>query len=309
MPEVITIGDAMLDVRVASATLRRGGDVEGDVRIRPAGTSANAAAWAASCGASVRLHARVGDDPAGRMIADALRDAGVDPALSIDPVLPTGAMLIVHEAGERSMVSDRGANAALATDDLPARIDARAVLVSGYLVLGATTTSTAVAALSRADADVVAVDAASWPLLRSFGVERFREAIAGCTLLIANEDEAEALTGARGEAALSGLAAMGAGRAALKLGARGALLAWDGATHDHRPEPIEAVDATGAGDAFDGALLASLACGSAPQDALRRACEAGAAAVASLDTWPTTGAATGAAGPVGAAGGAGGGER
>lgn len=288
MPDVVTVGDAMLDVRVASSTLRRGGDVEGDVRVRPAGTSANAAAWAAWCGASARVHARVGDDPAGRMMADALRVAGVEPALSIDPDLPTGAMLIVHEAGERSMVADRGANAALAPGDLPGRIEGGAVLVSGYLVLGPSTTDTAVAALARADAEVVAVDAASWPLLDAFGVDRFRAALDGCTLLLANEDEAATLTGVRGDGALGGLADITGGRAALKLGPRGAMLAWDGEVHVHRPEPIEAVDATGAGDAFDGALLASLATGAAPDAALRRACEAGAAAVASMDTWPTS---------------------
>lgn len=279
----------MLDVRVASSTLRRGGDVEGDVRIRPAGTSANAAAWAAWCGATVRLHARVGDDPAGRLITEALRDAGVEPALTVDPDLPTGAMLIVHEAGERSMVSDRGANGALSPDDLPVRIDAGAVLVSGYLVLREDTTETAVAALARADAEVVAVDAASWPLLEVFGAERFRGAIEGCTLLLANEDEAATLTGARGDDALEALAGMTGGRAALKMGARGAMLAWDGRVHRHRQEPVDAVDATGAGDAFDGALLAALARDASPGEALRRACEAGAAAVASLDTWPTEG--------------------
>ena len=51
------------------------------------------------------------------------------------------------------------------------------------------------------------------------------------------------------------------------------------------PEIVEA-DPTGAGDAFDGALLAELARGTDLQAALGEACSAGAMAAASLETWP-----------------------
>ena len=49
---------------------------------------------------------------------------------------------------------------------------------------------------------------------------------------------------------------------------------------------IDEIDPTGAGDAFDGVLLAALARGADPQDALERACRAGTMVAASEDTWP-----------------------
>ena len=52
-------------------------------------------------------------------------------------------------------------------------------------------------------------------------------------------------------------------------------------------EPVVEVDATGAGDAFDGVLLAALARGDEHEAALRRACHAGALVAASEDTWPS----------------------
>jgi sugar/nucleoside kinase (ribokinase family) len=112
-PDLIVVGDMMVDVSVDSASLRGGGDVHGEVLLRPGGSAANAAVWAASAGARVRLHGRVGDDLAGRMIREAVTKRGVEAAVAVDPEGRTGTMLVVREAGERSMVADRGANEAL----------------------------------------------------------------------------------------------------------------------------------------------------------------------------------------------------
>ncbi|MGZ5299820.1 MAG: carbohydrate kinase family protein, partial [Actinomycetota bacterium] len=150
--DLIAVGDVMVDVHVQAPALRRGGDVHGRVRLQPAGTSANAAVWAASDGAEVRVHGRVGDDLAGRLLRDALAERGVDPALTVDVDAPSGTMLVVVEAGERSMVADRGANALLTPDDLPSSLDAGAVLVSGYLLLQEPTTSAGLAAIERSTA-------------------------------------------------------------------------------------------------------------------------------------------------------------
>src|SRR5439155_2874586 len=128
--DVAVVGDVMLDVVVESPSLARGGDVHGRVRVHPGGGAANAAVWAAASGSSVRLYGRVGDDVPGRAIREAVAERGVQPVLAADPDEPTGTMLVVLEDGERSMVADRGANAKLAPEDLPPRIEARAVLVS-----------------------------------------------------------------------------------------------------------------------------------------------------------------------------------
>jgi sugar/nucleoside kinase (ribokinase family) len=265
--------------------LKRGGDVHGRVRLQPGGTSANAAVWATWGGASSRVHGRIGDDLQGRMLRSALAERGVEDALVVDPEAPSGTMLVVHEPGERSMAADRGANANLVPDDLPAELEAGAVLVSGYLLLQEAGRAAAVAALERARAPYVGVEAASWPLVEAFGVERFFEATAGATVVLANELEARTLTGREGVGAA---AALGERYrvAAVKLGAAGAALVLDGTLHQAAAEPVDEVDPTGAGDAFDGVLLASLARGADPPMALRRACHAGALVAASAGAWP-----------------------
>jgi sugar/nucleoside kinase (ribokinase family) len=283
--DLVVVGDAMVDVAVDSETLARGGDVPGSVRIRPGGTGANAAAWGAAAGASVRLHARVGDDLPGRLVREALEAAGVEAVLAVDAEAPTGAMLVVREAGERSMVADRGAAGRLSPDDLPETIDAGAVLVSGYLLFDHGTEAAGRAALERARAEHVALDAASWPLLEAYGIDRFLEAARRATLLLANEPEAAVLTGASREEAARALAAPGR-MACVKLAGEGAVLASNDLVLAEAAPRAETVDPTGAGDAFDGTLLGALAGGMEVPDALRAACEAGARAVAREGPWP-----------------------
>jgi ribokinase len=286
--DLTTVGDVMLDVRVDAGALARGGDVHGRVVVRPGGTSANAAVWASWAGAESRVCARVGDDLPGRLLERELAEWSVESLLSIDPSAPTGTMLVVYESGERSMVADRGANARLGPGDLPDRIASRALLVSGYLLLQEEGHDAALAALERAEATWIAVEAASWPMIEGFGVERFFADARRANVVLANEQEARILTGRESEAAASALGER-VRVAAVKLGARGAAMSFDGRLVVASGEPVAEVDPTGAGDAFDGVLLAELARGGEPEQALDRACHAGALVAASAGTWPERG--------------------
>lgn len=283
--DLVTVGDVMFDVHVESPALAQGGDVHGRVEIQPGGTSANAAVWAAWAGASARVHAAVGDDPAGELLAEQIRLAGVEPSLVVIPGVATGTMLVVHEAGDRSMVADRGANAMLEADALPEEIVAGALLVSGYLLLQEPTTKTAFAAIERARAPLVAVDLASWPLIEEFGTERLGRELGPHIAVLANEREAMALTG---KEPLQAARDLGDRHriVALKQGAQGAMLVIEGVPLEARAEAIVELDPTGAGDAFDGVLLACLARGTNPEEALRQACHAGALVASSRRTWP-----------------------
>ncbi|MGZ8623982.1 MAG: carbohydrate kinase family protein [Actinomycetota bacterium] len=287
--DLLCIGDVMLDVRADAAQLARGGDVHGRVVVQPGGTSANAAVWAVWDGATARVHGGVGADLAGRLVAEALRERGVKMQLTPYPDAATGAMLVLHEPGERSMAADRGANARFRADVLPGMLVSGAVLVSGYLLLHEDTHPTARAAIERSVSPFVAVETASWPLVEAFGVERFFEVTEKATVLLANEREAEVLTGSMGEAAAK-LLGDRFPIACVKLGDRGAVAVVDGAMHRAAAEPIEERDPTGAGDAFDGVFLAAVARGADVDDALRRACHAGALAASSFQAWPEEGA-------------------
>ncbi|MGH2766975.1 MAG: carbohydrate kinase family protein [Actinomycetota bacterium] len=284
-PDVIAVGDVMLDVAVDSAELARGGDVHGEVVVRPGGSATNAAVWAAADGARVRLHGKVGDDLAGRLVRQAAEDRGVETALAVDREARTGAVLVAREAWERSMVADRGANARLSPDDLPGSLEAGSVLVSGYLLFHPGSQAAALAALDRARAEHVAVDAASWPLLREFGPGRFLEAVGGATVLLANGREAETLAGPDPDRAAARLAERFP-VVAVKLGADGVVVATKDGVERIPVEAVEEADPTGAGDAFDGVLLAALALGASLDEAVGRACAAGGRAAGSASAWP-----------------------
>jgi sugar/nucleoside kinase (ribokinase family) len=249
--DLICVGDVMLDVRVDAGELARGGDVHGRVALHPGGTSANAAVWAAQTGATARVHGKVGVDV---------------------------------EAGERSMVADRGANARLSPGDLPPTLEAGAVLVSGYLLLQSGAQEAGVETIARSRAPWIGVEAASWPLVEAVGAG-FDELTSGATIVFANDRESEALTGLGPEDAVRALGERYRA-ACVKLGARGAALVVDGDLYEHTPDPVEEADPTGAGDAFDGVLLGALARGFEPAEALRSACAAGAEVAASASVWP-----------------------
>jgi sugar/nucleoside kinase (ribokinase family) len=283
--DVVTVGDVMLDVRVEASALEEGGDVHGRVLVRPGGSASNAAVWAAEAGARARVHGRIGTDTAGALIRDELVRRGVEPALVLDPEADTGTMLVVHEPGERSMVADRGANGRLQPGDLPDRIEAAAVLVSGYALLFEPTFAAARAALDRAAGRFVAVDAASWPLVRDFGVDRFFAETERANTILLNDREAEVLTGRRGEGAADALSDRFR-VVCVKLGEAGAVMSWEGLVIRYGGAPVRELDPTGAGDAFDGVLLAHLAAGRSPGDALHAACRAGALVAASYEAWP-----------------------
>jgi sugar/nucleoside kinase (ribokinase family) len=286
--DLICVGDVMLDVRVDAGRLARGGDVHGRVLVQPGGTSANAAVWAAWSGAAARVHARVGADVPGRLLRAELEARDVDAALAEDPDAATGTMLVVHEAGERSMVADRGANARLTPGDLPGALEAGAVLVSGYLLLQPGARETGVEAIRRARAPWVGVEAASWPLVDAVGPDGFHELASGASAVLANEREAASLTGLEPAAAAKTLGERYR-LACVKLGAEGAILVLDGLEHRAAVEPVEEVDPTGAGDAFDGVLFSGLARGVPVEEALRDACRAGAIVAGSTSTWPDAG--------------------
>lgn len=285
VPDLVVVGDALLDVVADAPALLEGGDARGSVRVRPGGQGANVAAWGASEGLRVRLHGRVGEDAAGRLVREALEERGVEAALTVDPSAPTGTLLVLVRAGERSMVADRGAAARIAAADLPETIEAGAVLVSGYLLFDPSSERAARAALERARAGHVAVEASTWSLLEAYGAERFLEATSAAAILFANEREAEVLAGVPGEEAAAKLAASYE-IAVVKLGSRGAALASADLTLLAPAKEVSVADPTGAGDAFDAAFLASVERGKSLGRALDHAITTGSWVASREESWP-----------------------
>jgi ribokinase len=287
---LVAVGDLMVDVAVDTPALARGGDVAGAVRLGPGGSAANVAAWAAAAGGRARLVAGRGDDLAGRLLAAALEERGIELHPAGTVAGDSGAMLVVTEAGERTFVADPGANLGLGEADVVAGLaGAGAVFVSGYPLLRPATRAAALAAAAAAgQAGVPAVvDAASWPLLTGGAGEPVLAAATLAGALLANRDEAATLAGRRDPADAGTWLAARVGTAVVKCGAAGVLVC----AGDRPPLPVPApavtvVDVTGAGDAFAAAYLLARAGGADPAEAAGAGARLAARAVATRGAWP-----------------------
>ena len=271
--DLIAVGDVMLDGTLSQPVA--GQRVHGRIGLRPGGSAVNAALTAARLGARAAVVGRIGTDAAGRLVAEALADAGVEALLALDDVAATGCVVVV---GGSAVVADAGASARLAPDDLPTTLEAPAVLVSGYSLLHRGSEAAARAALQRAQAAWLAVDAASAGLVEAFGVDRFFEATASAGVLLANRAEARALTGLDAEEAALALARRYP-VACVKLGAAGAVAAAAGSLAHTATDPVDRPNFFGAGDAFAGGFLLALSRGDELDRALREGCTAAAAAI------------------------------
>ena len=287
---VVCVGDLMVDVAVAAPALHRGGDVPGSVRLAPGGSAANVAVWAREAGADARVVARRGDDLAGELLAAALAGRGVGLHPPAPAAAASGAMLVVREAGERTFVADAGANLLLSAGDVAAALaGAAAVFVSGYPLLRPGTRAAALAAAAAGgDGVPAAVDAASWPLVAGTAGEPVLAAAELAGTLLANRDEAAALTGRRDPAAAAALLAARVGTAVVKCGADGVVVCAAASGHPLTvtAEAAEVADVTGAGDAFAAGYLVALAGGADPAEAAAAGNLLAARAVATVGAWP-----------------------
>jgi ribokinase len=277
---VVVIGDLMTDVVAwASGPLAHASDTPSQITTHPGGGGANVAARLAGLGVPTLLVARAGDDLAGRSALAQLRAEGVETHVAIDPVRATGTVVVIVEpTGERTMLPDRAANAALAPADLPVD-ELRAAThlhLSGYTLLDPGSRAAGLVALEHArEAGVsVSVDPASAAPIAAAGPRAFLDWVANADMLLPNLEEAVVLTGARRpEAAAWGLA-RGGRDVVITLGASGAL--WSDGEQVVRAAAADApapVDSTGAGDAFTAGWLAARLGGAEPAEALAAANE------------------------------------
>lgn len=253
MPPVrlTVVGSINLDLVARAERLPRPGEtVTGAEFSRvPGGKGANQAVAAARLGADVELIACVGDDEHAELALAGLKDAGVRLDRLKRVQGPTGVALITVETdGENAIVVAPGANLELQPDDLD---------------LGECD-----AVLCQLEIPLETVERASQVAPDGFFLNAApaRAPYPAADVTIVNRYEVETLPQRDGVVVTT-------------LGAEGAILYEDGVEVARAPAPhVEAVDGTGAGDAFTACFVVSVLEGRSNEEALRRACVAGALA-------------------------------
>ena len=233
----------------------------------PGGKGANQALAARRLGANVKLIACVGADATADEALVLLREGEVDLDCCVtDSEAPTGTALIsVAPSGENQIVVAPGANNRLEPGSF--KLPVADALICQLEIPGST--------IAHAAANFAGFFCANLAPAKEIDVSVLQRA----DLVVVNETEA-AWYG-------DSLAAC-TGMIATTYGAKGAVLRSQGEViAEASPPAVCAVDATGAGDTFTAALTIALVEGTAPEEALRFACTAGAVAATRQGAQPS----------------------
>lgn len=293
-PWVVVLGDVMTDILARThGAIAVASDTPTTIGFSPGGSGANVACWLAAAGVAVHFVGCVGGDPFGTLHRAAFERAGVVAHLAVDTDRPTGTLVaLVDSDGERSMLSDRGANLGLTPDHLPRELFRPGAILhlSGYTLLAPETRPAALAALTlaRSCSMRVSVDPASASLLAAAGPGSFLAWTAGADLCFPNLEEGRLLTGCADPESVARELCGHYREVALKLGAAGALWAnAEGATAACAAQPVAVIDTTGAGDAFCAGFLSQWMQGASAEEALAAAIQYGAAAAVRVGARPS----------------------
>ncbi|WP_406169378.1 ribokinase [Streptomyces sp. NBC_00996] len=290
--DLLVVGSANADLVIGVERRPAAGEtvLGSDLAVHPGGKGANQAVAAARLGARTALLARVGDDAHGRLLLDSQREAGVDTVGVLVGGAPTGVALItVDPSGDNSIVVSPGANGRLTPGDVRAAgsLFQASRVVSAQLEIPLETVVEVVRRLAPGSRFVLN-PSPPCPLPT--------EVLAACDPLIVNEHEARVIAGAAlgdsPEDWARALLALGPRSVVVTLGEEGALVASAEGVARVPSVKVDAVDTTGAGDAFTAALAWRLGQSESLSDAAAYAARVGAAAVTrpgAQESFPTAG--------------------
>jgi sugar/nucleoside kinase (ribokinase family) len=290
--DVVVVGDLMVDVlAVMSGPLAHGSDTPSRITTAGGGSAANVASWLAELGVRTSYVGKVGDDALGRESVAGLTLRGVEAWVSTADGLTTGTcVVLVEQGGERSMLPDTGANAALVPDDLPQRLfrPGAHLHLSGYTLLheGSRDAGLTALALAQAADMTVSVDPSSAALVEAAGVARFLEWTRGVDLLLANQEEATLLAGSDDVRAAASTLGDTYREVVVKRGRDGAQWQQGFIAASAPAERVDVVDTTGAGDSFAAGFLASWLLHPEPETALAAGNRVAASAVTRVGARP-----------------------
>jgi sugar/nucleoside kinase (ribokinase family) len=274
VPHVVVVGDVMDDVIARPlGPIATDTDTPSIIERRPGGSAANTACWLAVAGVPVTFVGQVGRDDIDRQ-TDLLGYAGLGSVL-IGGERPTGSIVVISDGSVRTMLTSRGANLDLAGDDVGDDLLAHCdhLYLTGHAVMDGDDDAQWRDLLDRAARAGVRrwVAPGSVAMLRDFGAQRFRNLVDGVEVLVAGREEAELLAGTDDPERAAADLATSHDLVVVTLGEDGALARTGDRVVRVPAVPADAVDVTGAGDAFVAGLVAGLVAGGDLEDALTAA--------------------------------------
>ncbi len=263
---ILAVGDLVWDVLVQpNGILLPGGDTTGRIALAPGGSAANVAVWIARAGMPAGFVGKVGADVFGDLVVRDLEGEGVAAHVSRTAEYDTGVILVlIDKAGQRSMVTNQAADFQLLPGDLPedALKSCGHVHITAWSVFTNPPRAAAIRAaqIAKAAGATISFDPASYQMIREIGFDRFARYTRDLPvdILFPNRDEGEAMTGETEPAAIAEELFERYHHAviALKLDKDGCFVRAEGHAQHYPTGEGSALDATGAGDAFNGAFLA-----------------------------------------------------
>ncbi len=259
--DVVVVGDVMLDVVVRPDTdIAPTSDTPSRVRLHRGGAAANVADALARAGHHVTYVGACGDDLAARLFGDAMRSVNVDVELEVVDSASGVVVAVVDPAGQRAMMTDRGANSRLGLEHVHQRLDRPFdhLHVSGYTLLDPLTTEVGRHALVAANemGRSTSVDVCSVAPLVEMTPVAFLNAAYGARILFANEEEALTLSGGADVDEATVRLGQDFNEVVITRGESGARARSEGVDYKVLSTSENVVDTTGAGDAATGAYLA-----------------------------------------------------
>lgn len=230
------------------------------------GSAANTIVGLAEFGGSAAFAGKVASDEVGDFFLNDMRALGVDYRVPRAPAGQTGtcAVLITPDA-QRTMLTNLAVSTALSPADIDEGLIAKSkyIYVEGYLLTGPSTKQAAYRAMSLAKSHGVKVAfSASDPFLINLLRDEIWELITGpVDLFFCNEEEAKSLTGQTDPVQCAAKIHQHAENVALTLGPKGSILMHGGETIPVEGVAVDAIDTTGAGDMYAGAMLYGITSG------------------------------------------------
>lgn len=274
MKKIIVVGSSNVDLTARVKRLPRPGETIGGATLLRAngGKGANQAVAAARMGANVMFLTCLGNDASGEMLSTQFAADGIDTSCIKLSATPTGtALIFVDDNAENCIAVAPGSN----NDLLPSDIDAACRCMEGAEYL-----------LVQLEIPMPTV-ARSVELADSLGIKTIlnpapmgpvpEELFSHIWLITPNQTEAEQLTGIHVETeedarkAAGVLFTKGVGNVIITMGSRGSLVCTPESSVFVPSRKVQAIDTTGAGDVYNGALVAALSKGSSLIEAAKTA--------------------------------------